>query len=262
MPEAGGPLSFVWVGHSTVLFETGGVRLLTDPLLRPRVWHLRRAVEPPAIRNELDAVLVSHAHYDHLDLGSLALVRPRRVVVPRGLGRLLERRGFRDVVEVEEGQELSFGPVTVTATHAEHRVRRSLLLGVSPALGYMIDGAERIYFAGDTDVFEGMRELGDGLDVALLPVAGWGPRVGPGHLDPRRAAEALALLRPRVAIPIHWGTYRRLDLSRDPETLREPAERFRLFAAELAPEVHVRILAPGERFVLRARSEADRERQL
>lgn len=252
MPEAGGPLSIVWAGHSTVLFETNGVRLLTDPLLRERVWHLRRAVAPAELEGELDAVLISHVHYDHLDIPSLALVRPKRLVVPRGAGRSLERRGFRDVVEIEAGQQLSFGSVSVVATHAEHKSRRSLLSGVSPALGYIVEGAERIYFAGDTDVFAGMRELGGrGLDVALLPVGGWGPRVGPGHMDPRRAAEALALLRPRVAIPIHWGTYRRLDLSRDPETLREPAEQFRLFAAELAPEVDVRVVAPGERFDVR-----------
>src|SRR5262249_31624452 len=164
---------------------------------------------------------------------------------------------------IEEGQELSFGPVTVLATHAEHHVRRSLLSGVSPTLGYVVEGTERTYFAGDTDIFEGMRELvGSGLDVALLPVAGWGPRVGPGHMDRRRRAEALALLRPRAAIPIHWGTSRRVDLSRDAETLREPAEQFRLYAAELAPEVDVRVIAPGGRFDLQpAASATDGERR-
>ena len=79
-----------------------------------------------------------------------------------------------------------------------------------------------------------------------MPVAGWGPRLGPGHLDPAGAAEALRLLRPRVAIPIHWGTYRRVGLNRDPAVLREPAESFARLAAETAPEVEVRILEPGE----------------
>jgi L-ascorbate metabolism protein UlaG (beta-lactamase superfamily) len=94
-----------------------------------------------------------------------------------------------------------------------------------------------------------MRDLAP-MDVALLPVGGWGPRLGPGHLDPDRAAEALRLLRPRVAIPIHWGTYLRLGLSRDARTLHEPAERFGRRAAVLAPEVDVRVLAPGERLEL------------
>jgi L-ascorbate metabolism protein UlaG (beta-lactamase superfamily) len=83
--------------------------------------------------------------------------------------------------------------------------------------------------------------------VALLPVAGWGPRVGRGHLDPRQAAEALRLLQPRVAIPIHWGTYLRMGMSSD--GLHEPAARFERLAGELAPEVSVRVLGPGETLV-------------
>jgi len=170
--------------------------------------------------------------------------------VPRGARPLLERRGFEGVVELGEGEAVSIGPLTVHGTHADHLARRFPLGAETPALGYLIQGSQRVYFAGDTDLFEGMRELAPDLDAALLPVDGWGPRLGPGHLDPQRAAEALRLLAPRVAVPIHWGTYRRLGLSRDPATLREPAARFERFAAELAPEVEVRILAPGERLDL------------
>ena len=244
-------MSITWVGHSTVLVEADGVRLLTDPLLRPRVGHLRRvAGAAPRIAGEVDAVLLSHVHWDHLDLRSLDLVRASRLVVPRGAGRLLER--FQGVVELDEGESVTIGALTVRATHAEHLTRRLPFGATTPSLGYLIAGSRRLYFAGDTDVFDGMRELAPALDVALLPVDGWGPRVGPGHLDPQRAAEALQLLRPRVAVPIHWGTYRRLGLSRDPATLREPAIRFERLAAELAPEVEIRILAPGERLDVRS----------
>jgi len=90
-----------------------------------------------------------------------------------------------------------------------------------------------------------MGSITDHLDVALLPVAGWGPRLPPGHLDPHSAAEALSLLRPRIAVPIHWGTYRRLGLSRDALVLREPAEQFARLAAELMPEVEVCLLPVG-----------------
>jgi L-ascorbate metabolism protein UlaG (beta-lactamase superfamily) len=90
-----------------------------------------------------------------------------------------------------------------------------------------------------------MGSITDHLDVALLPVAGWGPRLPPGHLDPRGAAEALSLLRPRLAVPIHWGTYRRFGLSRDPLLLREPAEQFARLAAELMPDVEVCVLPVG-----------------
>jgi L-ascorbate metabolism protein UlaG (beta-lactamase superfamily) len=238
-------VSITWLGHSTVLVEAEGVRLLTDPLLRPRVGHLRRvAGAAPRIAGQVDAVLLSHVHWDHLDLRSLDLVRASRMVVPRGAGRLLKR--FEDVVELDEGEAVTIGALTVRATHAEHLTRRLPFGATTPSLGYLIEGSRRLYFAGDTDVFEGMRELTP-LDVALLPIDGWGPRVGPGHLDPRRAVEALQLLRPRVAVPIHWGTYRRLGLSRDPATLREPAASFERLAAELAPKVEIRILAPGGR---------------
>jgi L-ascorbate metabolism protein UlaG (beta-lactamase superfamily) len=246
------PLTITWIGHGTVLVEAAGARLLTDPLLRPRVGPLRRAVAvPPALAGELDAVLVSHVHYDHLDVPSLRLVRSKRFVVPRGASRLLTRRGFENVVELDKGAELSVGALTVHATPAAHPARRTPLSAPTPALGYLVSGHASLYYAGDTDIFDGMRELAPGLDVALLPVWGWGPRLGPGHLDPRRAAESLRLLAPRLAVPVHWGTYRRIGLSRDAAALREPAERFRRLAAELAPEVAVRILAPGERFELR-----------
>ena len=114
----------VYVGHSTVLIDLDGVRLLTDPLLRERVTFLRRAstVDVDQLRN-LDAVLISHAHYDHLDIPSLELLGSSvPVVVPRGLGRLLA--GHKSVTEIVEDEEISFGAVTVRATHAEHEGRR------------------------------------------------------------------------------------------------------------------------------------------
>jgi L-ascorbate metabolism protein UlaG (beta-lactamase superfamily) len=241
-------LSVTWVGHGTVLIEAGDVRVLTDPLLRPRLALLRR-VAPPAvpIGGEVNAVLISHVHRDHLDVPSLRLVEARQFVVPRGSRRLLERCGLRPVAELGEDEELSLEALTVRATHAAHPARRSPLAKATPALGYLISGPARLYFAGDTEAFHGMVRLAP-LDIALLPIWGWGPRLGRGHLDPRQAAQALRLLEPRLAIPIHWGTYRRIGLRGDHRKLREPAERFERLAAKLAPEVAVQILAPGQRF--------------
>jgi L-ascorbate metabolism protein UlaG (beta-lactamase superfamily) len=241
-------LRITWIGHSTVLLELDGVRLLTDPILRSRVFHLRRVAEgaSPETLADLDATLVSHLHYDHLDLRSLGrLDRSGRVVVPAGTGKVLRGHGFGEVTELEVGDEVAVGGVTVRATHAEHHVRRAPFGLLSRALGYLVTGSARAYFAGDTDVFDDMSALAEDLDVALLPVAGWGPRVPAGHLDPSRAAEALALLRPRVAVPIHWGTYRRIGLTREPALLRAPAEAFARYAGELAPDVDVRILPVG-----------------
>ncbi len=239
-----------YVGHATVLLALDGVRLLTDPLLRTRVAHLRRRVPLDArVLRGIDAVLVSHAHYDHLDLPSLErLGRSLTIVAPRGLGRLLRRRRFERVLEIDVGESASLGALRVTATHADHGGERRPLGARGPALGYVVEGSRRVYFAGDTDLFEEMSSLAGGLDVALVPISGWGRKLGRGHLDPERAAHALALLHPRIAIPIHWGTYSPIHrgVRRDPSLLDRPTAEFVAAAAAVAPGVDIRVLAPGE----------------
>jgi L-ascorbate metabolism protein UlaG (beta-lactamase superfamily) len=153
----------------------------------------------------------------------------------------VQRRGFALVSEVAAGEELRIGPLDVRATHAEHTGRRGPFGSGSPAVGYLVSGSARIYFAGDTDLFDGMAELGP-LDLALLPVSGWGAKLPAGHLDPLRAAEALRLLRPRAAVPIHWGTFRAPFAPRHGPA---PARDFARAAALVAPEVKVHMLRIG-----------------
>jgi L-ascorbate metabolism protein UlaG (beta-lactamase superfamily) len=196
------------------------------------------------VQDDLTAILVSHAHYDHLDLPSLRLLgRDVPIVAPRRSRPLLRR--FTDVRELEVGQEVRFGDVVVRAIPAEHTSRR-VSMRSTESLGYVVSGSLRVYFAGDTDLFDGMADLAGSLDVALIPVAGWGSKVGVGHLDPERAARAVELLKPRVAVPIHWGT---LSLVHK-QTSSEPPETFKRLAADLAPDVDVRIVAPGEELAL------------
>jgi L-ascorbate metabolism protein UlaG (beta-lactamase superfamily) len=242
-----------WIGHGSVLVDLDGVRLLTDPLLRDRVVHLRRhaPLPPPEDLRGIDAVLLTHLHRDHLDLPSLRRIGRRQpIVVPRGGGRLLLRRGFDAVREIAPGEELAVGSLSVRATEARHYGGRGVA-GVGakgPALGYVISGTRRIYHAGDTDLFDGMRAIGaTGLDLALVPIWGWGSRLGPGPLDPLRAAQALELLTPRMAVPIHWGTYAvGPKARRPPPYLRAPLQPFLAAARELAPSVQVVALEPGE----------------
>jgi len=240
-----------YVGHATTLVDVGGVRLLTDPLLRNRVAHLRRAVkvDPGALRG-VDAVLISHLHYDHLDLPSLEkLGREMPVVAPRGAGALIRRKaGVKTVVELRAGEEIAIGAVTVRATKAAHDTGRLPLGTQAEPLGYVIEGDGRsVYFAGDTDLFDEMAEFAP-VDVALLPIWGWGPTMGPGHMDPTRAAQAAALLRAAVAIPIHWGTYYpiHLGLQKPPDFLGTPPALFEQEVISRAPATTVRVLKPGE----------------
>jgi L-ascorbate metabolism protein UlaG (beta-lactamase superfamily) len=243
-----------WVGHATVLLELGGMRLLTDPLLRTRLGHLRRhgARPDPAVTEGIDAVLISHVHFDHLDMRSLrSVARGARVVAPQGAGRLLRRIGFTRVDEVLPGDRITVGDATVTALAAVHDARRRPLGAPVATLGYEVAGDQRVYFAGDTELFDGMQSFAGRFDVAMLPVWGWGPSLGPGHMDPLSAAQAVALVRPHIAVPIHWGTFFPVGL----EVLRgsalvEPPRVFARHVAELAPEVEVRVLAPGGELAL------------
>ncbi|HEX6680832.1 MAG TPA: MBL fold metallo-hydrolase [Gaiellaceae bacterium] len=239
-----------WLGHSTVVVDLEGTRVVTDPVLRARVWHLRRAAEVNVQSlGRLDAILVSHAHFDHLDLRSFGRLDSKLpVVVPRGAGSLVRRRGFGQVVELDAGEEVEIGAIRIRATHAEHGPGRGPFSAKTGALGYVLDGRASVYFAGDTDLFPAMSELAP-LDVALLPVAGWGPGLGPGHLDPARAAEALRLLRPKVVVPIHWGTFRTLFAEPAGDG---PALEFARLAGALAPEVDVRVLSIGETLAFEA----------
>lgn len=246
-----------YVGHSTVLLELDGVRILTDPLLRRRIVHLRRAVELPASPPRgVDAVLISHLHYDHLDFPSLVrLGRVPLLVVPRGARGLIGRRVLGSpVAELGTGETMELGSLRVRATRAIHDGRRRPLGIRAESVGYLFEGSSSIYFAGDTDLFPGMAELAP-VDVALLPIAGWGPKLGPGHMDPRDAAEAAGLLRPDVAIPIHWGTYFATTPWRrtPPAPAVPPPDAFRAHMSELAPDTEVRVLQPGESTVVHAR---------
>ena len=246
--------SVTYLGHATVRLDLAGARLLTDPILRDRLGHLRRRSAPLAREDyeSLDGVLVSHLHLDHLDLPSIRrLERTVPIVVPRGGGAILRRIGFRDVREVVAGESVRIAGVDVLAVPAAHDPRRRPGGVEADPLGYVASGAARVYFAGDTDVFDSMSEFG-ALDLALLPVWGWGPTLGTGHMDPEAAARALVMLRPRAAVPIHWGTLFPIGLTSD--RLTEPPREFARHAARLAPEVDVRILEPGGTMDLRETS--------
>lgn len=242
--------TITYVGHGTVLVEVEGTRLLTDPVLRSRLGPLVR--HGPAPESEtgknLDAVLISHLHRDHADLGSLRLLDPETpLLVPPGSRAFFERHGFAPVGELAPGQSTRVGTLTVSAVEARHAGGHRRFAKEVTAIGFLVHGRRRVYFAGDTDFFPGMESLDPQLDLALLPIWGWGPTIGSGHLDPAGAARAAATISPRLAVPIHWGTFYPLGLSRlRPHPLRRPGREFAANVRELAPQIDTRVLSPGE----------------
>jgi len=239
-----------YLGHSTVLIDVGGVRVLTDPILRRRVGPLVRAgapVDPDAWRR-VDAVLISHSHWDHLDYGSLRLLgQAVPLVVPLGMGARLRASGFREVVEVVPGDDIRVVGLTIEATRALHRGFGPPIGPTELCVGYIVHGPRMVYFAGDTALFAGMAEFDRGIELALIPVWGWGPRArATEHLDPLGAAQAVRLIRPRIAVPIHWGTLHPIGLSRvRPRTRVDPPHEFARLAAAAAPGTIVRVVPIG-----------------
>jgi len=231
-----------------------GVTLLTDPLLTDRLFHLRRMAGPvPLLPGAPDAVLLSHLHADHFHLPSLRAVPGEPLlIVPRGAAAFVAEglgRAYADrCVELAPGQETTVRGVKVRAVPAAHPGERgpwSRLQAV--ALGFVVEGAFRTWYAGDTGLFDEMNALAP-LDLALLPVGGWGPTLNArGHLDPDDAAEALRRVKASWAVPVHYGTFWPIGMGRvRPHLFRGPGEQFARLAARTAPDTQVRVLVHGE----------------
>jgi|tagenome__1003787_1003787.scaffolds.fasta_scaffold20951132_3 L-ascorbate metabolism protein UlaG (beta-lactamase superfamily) len=242
-------VGLTWAGHATVRIDDRA-RILTDPVLTPSLLHLHRRAgqaPEPSLRR-VDAVVISHLHADHLHLPSLALLEAGTpVLLPRGSARLLAGLPL-DPVEVVAGDVVPVGNAEITVVPAAHADRRwpwSRMRG--KAVGFVVRGHGATYFAGDTDAFPGMGDVADALDVALLPVGGWGPSLRGQHLDPVSAAACLPALDARVVVPIHYGTFwpRGFDSLRA-HLFHEPGREFAAEARRRAPDVDVRLLAPGD----------------
>lgn len=223
-------MRLTWFGHATVLFDAGGERILTDPALTRRLAHLERRVPVPSddAVADIDTVLLSHVHMDHLHRPSLARVGDARVVVPAGARRLVPA-GARDVTEVRAGDRPDVCEMTIDVVPADHSSRRGPHSRVdAPPVGYVLRSrGSSVYFAGDTGLFPAMADLGP-VDVALLPIWGWGSTLGERHLDPETAAEAAELTGARHVIAVHWGTYSPIRLGRGaPAWLSTPRDAFR-----------------------------------
>lgn len=241
-----------WLGHATVVVDIDGTRLLTDPLLQKNAGPLRRRTPPPepAQWEDVDAVLISHLHVDHAELSSLRMLEGTPLLSAAANASWLRRRHLERVGALSERWS-GVGDVEVRLVRADHR-HRAMPHRPNAANGQLVRGRSgTIWIAGDTSLHPEMAALpelaGGAVDVALVPVGGWGPRLSPGHMDPAQAATAVARSGARWAVPVHWGTFHPPFLDRvGTEWLEEPGRRFAAALAEEAPGCRALVLAPGE----------------
>ncbi|MCI4327782.1 MAG: MBL fold metallo-hydrolase [Thermoplasmata archaeon] len=206
-----------YLGHATVLIESGGESILTDPVFSNRIAHVfTKRTRPSEFRPEalhgVAGVLISHAHHDHLDYPSLKRIQPPpRVVVPWGVSVPMGWRGFRDIRVTRAWETTRIGRWNVVAVPSRHFGGRLPLLWTSGHLGYVLTGPSCIYFAGDTGLDETLfRELGRRfvIDLAILPIAGAVfPWFRPNHMNSEDALLAFDWLGARQMLPMHFGTF-------------------------------------------------------
>jgi L-ascorbate metabolism protein UlaG (beta-lactamase superfamily) len=247
----GSGLRVTWLGHSTTLIELDGVRVLTDPVFGQRVSPVsfsgpRRFHRVPATIAELpplDAVLLSHDHYDHLCASSMREIAKLRVpvITSLGVGTRLEAMGVdpRMIVELDwwEDHTLAGGELRFTATPAQHFSGRSLTdRNRTLWSSWVITTANRrVFFSGDTGLTEDFAEVGrrfGPFDLVMLEIGAWHPAWGSIHLGPANALTAFEMLRGQALVPVHWSTF---DLGLHPWD--EPAETLLALAAERGTRV-------------------------
>jgi L-ascorbate metabolism protein UlaG (beta-lactamase superfamily) len=253
-------VSVTWWGHATTTITLAGRRILTDPVFSRRVAFLSR-IGGPVPSDEAaaaDVALVSHLHFDHLHVPSLRSLDPRmRFVGPPGAAAILARAAPAfscRVDEVRPGDVVDLGGLMIRAVPAAHDGRRHPLSHHGgAALGFVIDGGvkdpTRVWFAGDTGLFSGMDDIWP-IDVAVVPIGGWGPTLGPTHLDPTQAAEAVRRVGASDAIPIHYGTFwpvglRPLKPRVFQQRFIEPGPRFAAALRSCCPMSTAHLLKPG-----------------
>ena len=212
-PERAGA-RITWLGHATVVLDLDGVRVITDPLLRRHAGLLRRRGDAPdaSTWRGADAVLVSHMHHDHAELGSLHLLSAVPVVSAPANARWLTAHGVELAVGLHDDTWwcVPDSDVRVRLTPAVHG-HRPMPHRPNAAHGFLVVAPSlTTWFAGDTEPFAGMAHLaelaGGPIDLAIVPVGGWGPRLSGGHMDPVQAAHACAVVGASIAVPVHWGT--------------------------------------------------------
>lgn len=227
-------LTITWIGHSTFLLQIAGLTIVTDPVWAKRMGFERRIEEPGLSLDEIpavDIILLSHAHYDHLHVGSLKKLKGSPVVlVPEGLGSQMRRiMKDREVYELPWWGHTKIDFVEFHFVPAQHWTKRTLTdTNTSHWGGWVIKSSavnETIYFAGDSGYFTGFSDIGNkfpDITYALMPIGAYEPEwfMGTQHVTPEEAIQAFIDVKAKIFIPMHYGAFRLAD-----DTTKEALDR-------------------------------------
>ena len=244
-----GQIGITWIGHASFLIQTPEHSILIDPNWAKWLKVVKRLKEPGLQIHELpaiDLVLVSHAHFDHLDKKTLrAVASDQPIIVPEHVGGLVQGLGFNRVQELKRWETTELGSLRITLTPAQHWGARVIHDRHRGFGGFLIEYAGRtIYHCGDSAWFEGFAEIGERskIDIALLPIGAYDAPTGRDvHMNPEEALRAFTELKAGLMIPMHYGTFR---LGFEP--MEEPPDRLLGHARSRGLDERIRILREGE----------------
>jgi L-ascorbate metabolism protein UlaG (beta-lactamase superfamily) len=247
-----GDIGVTWIGHASFLIQTPAGNLLVDPNWAKWLKVIKRIRHPGMPIHDLpaiDLVLVTHAHFDHLDRRSLRLVaEDQPIVVPFEVGNLVHDLGFRSVHELNYWQQFQHGPAKITLTPCHHWGARILHDSHRGFGGYIIEiGGRTIYHCGDTAFFDGFKEIGERfkIDLALLPIGAYDPPSGREvHMNPEEAVKAFIDLGAQQMVPMHYGSFR---LSYEPPD--EPLDRLHVAARQHGVADRIAVMTEGQPLV-------------
>jgi L-ascorbate metabolism protein UlaG (beta-lactamase superfamily) len=244
--------SFTWIGHSTFLIQINGVNILTDPVWANRMGLQKRLTQPGIMLGELpeiDIVVISHGHYDHLDFPTLKKLKGNpQYFVPIGLGPLFRKKGYSNVEEMSWWDETECKGIQLHFVPAQHWTRRTLTdINTSHWGGWIFQTPkETFYFVGDTGYFPGFKEIGERftIDTVFMPIGAYEPEwfMRDSHISPEDSVTAFNELKAKLFVPMHYGAYRLAD-----DTGPEALERlYQAWEKENLPEEKLRVLDIGE----------------
>jgi L-ascorbate metabolism protein UlaG (beta-lactamase superfamily) len=248
-----GKICITWIGHASFLIQTHEVNVLIDPIWSMWLKVIKRLKQPGFHIHHLpsiDFVLVTHAHFDHLDRRTLRRVAADQpIVVPVGVGKLVHRLGFNIVHELDEWQTIELGPLKISLTPCHHWGARFLADRHRGFGGFVIAANGRsVFHCGDSAYFPGFKEIGErhNVEIALLPIGAYDPPLAREvHMNPEEAVRAFTELDAKTLVPMHYGSFR---LGYEP--LEEPLERLIKSARSHGIEDKVLVMTEGKPVVL------------